>query len=85
MLVAAGVAFPARGLLDVETLDGGFDAGEAPEPPGGVGDLLDELVFECVDGPEVGTELVEFALVVGGVFAGDDGMPGTEAVLDGVL
>ena len=84
VVFAAAVLF-ARCLFDVVGLDGGLDAREPFETPGDVGDLFDDVVFEGVDRAQVGAELVEFALVVGRVFAGDEGVWGAESVLEGVL
>ena len=77
--------FLSAASLDVISLDGGLDAGEALESPGCVGDLFEEVVFECVEGPDVGAELIEFVLVLDGVLAGDDWMLGPKSVFERVL
>ena len=74
-------------LIDAGTFDGGgddgrFDAGEALDSPGGVGDLMDECLFDAVSWV-VGV-LVEGDVTVelGGVLAGDDGVFGEQAVFE---
>ena len=47
--------------------------------------MFDEVVFESVEGPDVVSELIEFVLVLDGIFAGDDGVFGAKSVFDGVL
>ena len=80
-------AGPEVSLIDAGTFDGGgddgrFDAGEALDSPGGVGDLMDECLFDAVSWV-VGV-LVENDVTVelGGVLAGDDGVFGEQAVFE---
>jgi len=85
LVVLTDVGFVAGGRLDASPVDSGFDVREALETPGSVGDLFDEVVVESVEGPDVGPECFEFVLVFGRVFAGDDRVPGAQAVLEVVL
>ena len=62
-----------------------MEAVEAAEAPFGVGDLADEDEFEDVFGEEVVFELLEEAVVVGGVFVGHNGVAGEESVFESVL
>ena len=47
--------------------------------------MFDEVVFKSVEGSNVVSEFFEFVLVFGRVFAGDDGVLGSQAVLEGIL
>jgi hypothetical protein len=58
---------------------------DAAEVPGGMDDLLEELVFEDAGGPELGAVLLTEFLEGSAVFVRDGDVGGTEAVLDGVL
>ena len=82
-----GVVFPggmAGAGADVGD-EAGLDAAETAQTPLGVGDLSDELEFEGVLGEDVLFELLELAVVLGGVLVGHDGVAGEEAVFEAVL
>ena len=51
----------------------------------GVGQLADELLLEGTLGLNVGFEGGDLGFVVGGVLAGEDGVTGEQAVLEGVF
>jgi hypothetical protein len=60
--------------------EGGFVAAGAAEAPPGVGGLVDEGGFDVVAGLEVALEGLEEVVEVGGVFGGEEGLGGGEAV-----
>ena len=81
----AEVVLVDSGALDRGADHRGFDAGEALDSPHGVGDLVDDLLFDVVSG-EVGVlQLGEVTVELGGIFAGDDGVLGHQAVFEGVF
>ncbi len=77
-----GVA-PSRvhGVVD----DLGLEAGDAAEAPHLQGDSHGQLIFEDAGGPVALHDVVAEGVPLGGVFAGDDGAVGAQAVFGGVL
>ena len=53
--------------------EAGFEGGDAIQAPCGVGEGLDELLFESAEGLEVGEEALEVELELGGVLGGQEG------------
>ena len=82
---AVELAVVAAGVVDVGGDDGGLDAGEALHAPRGVGDLAADFAFERIAGGNPVFEGGELAVEVGGVFAGQDGVLGEQAVLESVF
>ena len=64
---------------------GGFDAREPLHAPSGVGDLTHDFPFDVILGDVRVLEQSEVTVKLGGIFAGDDGVGGEKAVLEGVL
>jgi hypothetical protein len=89
-LVAHHPVEPLQGLVlgDVRVLEElGLPALEAPEPPGGGGDLLGVVLLQEVAGLDLAGEGVEEGLVALGVLAevGQDDVAGEQAVGGGAL
>jgi hypothetical protein len=92
VLVGEGLADQVAALALVERLfggvvvelldDAGLDAREAFETPGDVGDLVDEIFLRGAAGFEIEFHFSAVSVVVVGVFAGDEGIFGAEAVFE---
>ncbi len=76
---------PAEDVVDVGGDDGRFDAGEALHSPLRVDDLAADFVLQGISRESPFFESGELAVEVGGVFAGEHGVPCEQAVLGGVF
>lgn len=77
-------AFGVGGGVEAVPEHAGLGAAEAAQAPLGVGEVADEDFLDGVGGLEEGVEGVEEGLALGGVFAGQQGGLGGEAVAEGV-
>ena len=82
--VEGGGIFVAGELRHAEAEQAGFKGAHAAQAPGGHGHLLDEKGFRGSGGLVFGEEGVEQFLEFRGIFVGEDGGLGGEAVAEGV-
>ncbi len=76
---------PAEDVVDVGGDDGRLDAGKALHAPLGVDDLATDFVLQGISRESPVLERGELAVEVGGVFAGEHGVPCEQAVFEGVF
>ena len=76
---------PAEDVVHVGGDDGRLDAREALHAPLGVDDLAADFVLQRVSRESPVFERGELAVELGGVFAGQDGVGGEQAVLESVF